>query len=85
MAIAPDAQTHVPFVVWLSPGFRQSQGLDARCLASHAAQEAISHDYLFHTLLGVFGVQTRVYDRALDLFASCRGAATALKAAGTKP
>ena len=84
-AIAPDVQTHVPFVVWLSPAFRQSQGLDAKCLRGRARQHAVSHDYLFHTLLGVFGVQTRVYDPALDLFAPCRGAAAGVTAAGTRP
>jgi len=72
-AIAPDAQTHVPFVVWLSPGFRHDQRLNEQCLRSRARQQSVSHDYLFHTLLGVFGVQTRVYEPALDLFAPCRG------------
>jgi lipid A ethanolaminephosphotransferase len=72
-AIAPDVQTHVPFVLWLSPAFRQSQGLDEQCLRKRASQQAVSHDFLFHSLLGVFGVQTRVYDPALDLFAPCRG------------
>jgi lipid A ethanolaminephosphotransferase len=72
-AIAPDVQTRVPFVVWLSPAFRQSHGLDTECLRKQARQQAVSHDNLFHTLLGVFGVRTRVYDRALDLFAPCRG------------
>ena len=72
-AIAPDVQTHVPFVVWLSPGFEQAQRLNAQCLRGRARQEAVSHDYLFHTLLGVFGVQTRVYQPALDLFEPCRG------------
>ncbi|HWI77934.1 MAG TPA: sulfatase-like hydrolase/transferase, partial [Ramlibacter sp.] len=84
-AIAPDVQTHVPFVVWLSPGFAQSQALDAQCLATRARTHAVSHDYLFHTLLGVFGVQTRVYDPALDLFAPCRGGGAGITAAGTKP
>jgi lipid A ethanolaminephosphotransferase len=71
-AIAPDVQTRVPFVLWLSPGFRQSQGLTEECLRKRA-QQPVSHDNLFHSLLGVFGVQTRVYEPALDLFAACRG------------
>jgi lipid A ethanolaminephosphotransferase len=84
-AIAPDVQTHVPFVLWLSPAFRQSQGLDAQCLRTSAGQQAVSHDYLFHTLLGVFGVQTRVYDPALDLFAPCHvAAAGSVSAEGAK-
>ena len=84
-AIAPDVQTRVPFVLWLSPVFRQSQGIDAQCLRSWALRQPVSHDYLFHSLLGVFGVQTRAYGRQMDLFAPCRGAAAAaLSPAETK-
>ena len=83
-AIAPDVQTHVPWVVWLSPAFRQSQGLNEACLRSRAQRQPVSHDDLFHTLLGIFDVQTRVYDPARDVFAPCRGAAASATAAGIK-
>jgi lipid A ethanolaminephosphotransferase len=69
-AIAPDVQTHVPFVMWLSPAFRSARGVDETCMRRRA-QVAVSHDNLFHTLLGAFGVQTSVYDASLDLFAPC--------------
>jgi lipid A ethanolaminephosphotransferase len=68
-AIAPDVQTHVPWVVWLSPAFRESQGINEQCPRTRARRQAVSHDDLFHTLLGVFGVQTRLYDPARDVFA----------------
>jgi lipid A ethanolaminephosphotransferase len=85
-SIAPDVQTRVPFVLWLSPAFRAGRGVDAECLRAQARQQAVSHDYLFHSLLGLFGVTTQAYDAGLDLVASCRsGAAAALKAAGIKP
>jgi lipid A ethanolaminephosphotransferase len=84
-AIAPDVQTHVPFVLWLSPAFRDSQGIDAQCLRNWALRQPVSHDFLFHSLLGIFGVQTSAYQRPLDLFAHCRGAAAAaLSPAETK-
>ncbi|MFL6694159.1 MAG: phosphoethanolamine transferase [Ramlibacter sp.] len=70
-AIAPDVQTHVPMVAWVSPSFARSTGLDEACLRSHAAQPA-SHDNLFHTLLGAFDVQTQVYDPGMDLLRPCR-------------
>lgn len=70
-AIAPDVQKHVPFLVWLSAGFRSSFGVDPACLRSHAG-EAISHDNLFHSLLGLLDVQTSDYHRAMDIFAPCR-------------
>jgi lipid A ethanolaminephosphotransferase len=70
-AIAPQAQTHVPFVLWMSPAFRSDVGVDEACMRARAAQP-VSHDDLFHTLLGVFDVRTSVYDPKLDIFAGCR-------------
>ena len=70
-AIAPDVQRKVPFVMWLSPAFRRDFGVSEQCLRSRAAQP-VSHDNLFSSLLGVLDVQTKAYERALDLFAPCR-------------
>jgi lipid A ethanolaminephosphotransferase len=81
-AIAPDVQTHVPFVLWLSAPLRSAAGLDEQCLRNRAGQP-VSHDNLFHSLLGIFDVQTRAYEPALDIFAACRGGASS--AAGMKP
>ena len=70
-AIAPDVQTHVPFVLWLSQAYRSDAGVDEACMRARA-REPVSHDNLFHTLLGVFSVQTNFYDPKLDIFAGCR-------------
>ena len=37
-------------------------------------REALSHDNLYHTVLGALGVSTARYDPARDLFAGCRSA-----------
>ncbi|RZU46771.1 lipid A ethanolaminephosphotransferase [Fluviicoccus keumensis] len=66
-SIAPDEQKHVPMVMWLSP----DAGVNLSCLQQRARQPA-SHDNLFHTLLGVAGVKTSVYDAQMDLTAGCR-------------
>ena len=71
-AIAPDVQTRVPFVLWMSRAFRSGLGVDEPCLQTQARQQQASHEQLFHSLLGIFGVQTVAYDRKLDLFAACR-------------
>jgi lipid A ethanolaminephosphotransferase len=73
-AIAPAEQKHVPMVVWMSPQFMSSLGIEESCMAQRAKQPA-SHDNLFHTLLGVFGVQTSEYDRSKDLLAGCEATA----------
>ncbi|EGI77699.1 phosphoethanolamine transferase [Hylemonella gracilis] len=77
-AIAPREQTQVPMVTWLSPAFAQHFGVDMACLRERS-DEALSHDNLFHSMLGLLDVQTSVYEPALDLFRPCRtsGQATA--------
>jgi lipid A ethanolaminephosphotransferase len=70
-AIAPEAQIHVPMVVWLSPSMLESTGIDQACLMKRTS-ERVSHDNLFHSVLGLMDVKTRVYDPALDLFSACR-------------
>lgn len=70
--IAPREQTEVPMVMWLSQGFAASTGLDVDCLKSRARQP-LSHDYLFHSLLGLMQVRSSVYDSKYDLAADCHG------------
>ena len=70
-AVAPEVQTNVPLVMWLSPAFERDFGIDEACLRQRAGLPA-SHDNLFHSVLGVLDVQTSAYDAALDLFAPCR-------------
>jgi lipid A ethanolaminephosphotransferase len=72
-AIAPAEQIHVPLVMWLSPGFSVAENVDLPCMQRRAQQSA-SHDYLFHTVLGMFDVRTAIYDRRFDLIAPCRHA-----------
>ena len=69
--IAPDVQKHVPWVTWLSPAYLQRLGTTTQCLRQQ--QDArISHDNYFHSVLGLLGVQTRLYQRTQDIFATCR-------------
>lgn len=69
-AIAPREQTHVPFISWFSKPYQAAMGVDTNCLARDGGQPR-SHDNLFHTVLGMMDVETKVYNRALDAFASC--------------
>ena len=75
--IAPDVQTQVPMLMWLSPGASSTLGLDTNCLRQQA-RTALSHDHLFHTLLGLFDVSTRLYEARLDFGAACRRTPAAL-------
>lgn len=70
--MAPDEQTQVPLLMWFSPEFTRHSRLDPGCLRHNADTESYSHDNLYHSLLGLFNVQTQVYQPELDLFALCR-------------
>jgi lipid A ethanolaminephosphotransferase len=72
-AIAPSEQTRVPMLAWMAP--RVAAGYDAGCL-QRQAREPAAHDQVFHTLLGLVDVHTRVHEPTLDLFARCRREAT---------
>ncbi|WP_194857281.1 MCR-5 family phosphoethanolamine--lipid A transferase [Morganella morganii] len=66
--IAPDEQIKVPMIWWQSSQVYADQA----CMQTHASRAPVSHDHLFHTLLGMFDVKTAAYTPELDLLATCR-------------
>jgi len=70
-AIAPDVQTHVPLVAWVSTSLGESIALDFACLRAAPGVE-LSHDNVFHIVIGLLGIATEVYRPASDPFAHCR-------------
>ncbi len=70
-AIAPDVQKRVPMFAWFSAGAAASMGLDTACLQVRA-QQPVTHDHLFHTVLGLLDVKTALFEKAWDLAADCR-------------
>jgi lipid A ethanolaminephosphotransferase len=70
--LAPEAQTHVPMLMWFGQNALSDLGLDRRCLQGKRDEQDLSHDYLFHSLLGLFQVRTGVYQPGLDVFHDCR-------------
>ena len=73
--MAPDYQTHVPMVIWMSGRFRDSLGLDQGCMADAAGGE-VSHDNMFSTVLGMLDVTTGAKEMDLDLAGACRKGAS---------
>jgi lipid A ethanolaminephosphotransferase len=69
--LAPSYQTRVPMLAWLSQPFRIQARVATDCLELKAA-EPLSHDNLFHSVLGVLDVETSAYAAERDLFAGCR-------------
>ncbi len=72
---APSQQTHIPLLMWMSPGYAATYHLDESCLRQQAAKEKVSQDNLFHTVLGLFNIQTQEYQPQLDMIRSCQNAA----------
>ncbi len=60
--MAPKAQTHVASLLWFGEQFK----INHAALQQRANQQ-YSHDYVFHTLLGLMDVKTTVYQAELNL------------------
>ncbi|PQJ88056.1 phosphoethanolamine transferase [Aliivibrio sifiae] len=67
--IAPKEQTHVPWYIWMSDDYANQKGIDKKSVIEKAATGQYSHDNLFHTMLGLYGVKTDAKDNALDIMA----------------
>jgi lipid A ethanolaminephosphotransferase len=62
--IAPDAQIHIGSFLWLNKKFKKELNYKA---IEAKKDKKLSHDYLFHTILGLFNVKTKVYNPKLDI------------------
>ncbi|NIG17535.1 phosphoethanolamine transferase EptA [Pantoea sp. Al-1710] len=71
---APSQQTHIPLLMWMSPGYASAFHINETCLRQQAASEKVSQDNLFHTVLGMFNIQTQEYQPQLDMIRSCQNA-----------
>ena len=68
--MAPKEQTHVPMVMWLSKPLQSQLKWDAHCWKKQASAP-MSHDHLFHSVLTLAEVKTRLQQPELDIFAGC--------------
>ena len=71
--IAPEYQTTIPMQIWMPQQTASDLSLDVKCLRENTAGRDLSHDNLFHTVLGLLQVQTEVYKSDLDVMKMCRG------------
>jgi lipid A ethanolaminephosphotransferase len=69
-SIAPNEQKHIPWLNWFSPEFTAAQKIDVGCLQKNATQR-ITHDNLFHSVLGLLDIKTALHDPKLDVYAPC--------------
>lgn len=69
-AVAPEYQTRVPMLAWISPTYQSLENWSPSCMAQ-IAKSGRRHEHVYHSLLGLFEVETGVYKSELDVFAGC--------------
>ncbi len=67
--IAPKEQTNVAAILWLEDSLKQE--FDPNGL-NKLADANLSHDNIFHTILGLFEIETTTYRKDLDILAESR-------------
>ena len=65
-AFAPAVQLEVPFVIWMSERFKQLNTIGSQ----QFTQLEYSHDNVFHSIMGAFGIRSSVYNESLDIFSN---------------
>jgi lipid A ethanolaminephosphotransferase len=70
--LAPEQQKHVAMLAWFSDSYQKAFSVDTHCL-QQSREKPLSHDNLFHSMLGLLKVDSSVYNASLDMFAGCRG------------
>lgn len=70
-ALAPEEQIRVPLQLWLPQATAAGIQVNTACLQGLTARKDFSHDYLFHTLMGMMQVKSAEYRPQLDLIAQC--------------
>ncbi|CAG8865296.1 Phosphoethanolamine transferase EptA [Pseudomonas fluorescens] len=70
--LAPEQQKHVAMFAWFSDSYKKSFAVDTHCL-QQSREKPLSQDNLFHSMLGLLEVNSKVYNQDLDMFAGCRG------------
>lgn len=69
---APAEQKEVPMLMWFNKTALRYDHLDLQCIRRLAQKGGFSHDHIFHTLLGLTEVDSKLYDPKLDMFTPCR-------------
>ncbi|SIK77280.1 Phosphoethanolamine transferase eptA [Mycobacteroides abscessus subsp. abscessus] len=70
---APDEQKHAAMIAWLNGGLAARTDVRTECLAK-GLDRPITHDVLYHTVLGLMDVRSATYRAPLDVMEACRAA-----------
>lgn len=70
-AIAPEFQTKVPMILWLSKNTEKALNVNDSCLRQQAENGTFSHDNYFHSVLRLLFIKTSAYEQSFDIFQRC--------------
>ncbi len=70
-AFAPAVRRSAPMLIGPPRGYVRREQLQPDCLRTEA-KLPVSHDFIYHTVLGAAELRNQAYDRRLDLIAGCR-------------
>lgn len=68
--MAPSQQTHIPMLMWFSEGWQLNNTKQVACLKTQANQ-ILSHDNIFPSLLSLLDIKTKVIESKNDLLKNC--------------
>ena len=69
MKLAPKVQYEIPFLVWISDGFRTYKRTSATQDAPAGELPAVlEQHYIFHSVLNLLSIQSPAYDKDYDIF-----------------
>ena len=71
-ALAPEEQKRVPMVLWMSETMKREDHIDFEGLRKSMERQPLSHDHVFHSVLGLLEIKSKHYNPALDIFANHR-------------
>jgi len=78
---APDYQKNIPFLIWASDQFLKQKKLDLSELKQASMHSQFN---VFHTVLGVFGLDSPIYNAELDVLHDSHGKVEDFKVNATK-
>jgi len=69
--MAPEEQTHIPALMWISEGAVKQKGINFECVQAKQ-NSRLSHDNFSHTLMAILDIESQYLDKELDIFDGCR-------------
>ena len=69
--IAPKSQKTVPLIVWMNEQMKKEDHIDYDCLRQRI-DTPLSHDFIFHTMIGWAETHSVIYDPKRDFLDPCR-------------